>query len=460
MHVDISRDTYRNRYAYISVLAQQGRPLLDSETNEESAIQVSADRAFARDVIGQHGGPGDGFTIGYVKQTEGTKASLTIAAGRYYVEGIPVDATRPAPWPAVPEPSDAPADAAPPAKPPTTWSYWDQPYTFRDVERDEDDLPQLPFLVYLRVYDRLVTAVQDPRLLETALGAALPDTTARVRVDWDVLAVQLDLGNAAPDVAFGKWAANQQGLQRSMAAQTQRPARVEDDPCVIAPSAQYRGPENQYYRVQVHRGGDAKTATFKWSRDNGSIVFPITEIDGDWVTLSRLGRDDILDLGVGGWVEVADDAYDGRGDVNDLLQILDIDVVGRRVRLSAEPDTHVGRIAAHHPYLRRWDHVETRRRGAPKIVGGTISMIEGQWLDIERGAQVWFGQGGTYVSGDYWRFAARTLSGDIEWPVDDAGLALLLPPDGVQYHYAPLAWIDASGKVTPLRKTFTAMTGA
>jgi hypothetical protein len=459
MHVDISRDTYRSRNAYISVLAQQGRPLLDSETNEEAAIQVSADRAFARDVIGQHGGPGGGFTIGYVKQTEGTKASLTIAPGRYYVDGIPVDATRFAPWPVVPEPSDGAEGAAAQGNPPTQWGYWDQPYAFRDVDRVEDDLPNLPFLVYLRVYDRLVTAVQDPRLLETALGAALPDTTARVRVDWDVLAMQLDLGNAQPADAFSKWVQGRQGVQRSMAAQAQRPPRVEDDPCVIAPSAQYRGPENQYYRVQIHRGGDATTATFKWSRDNGSIVFPVTEIDGDWVTLSRLGRDDILDLGVGGYVEVADDPYDGRGDINDLLQILEIDVLGRRVRLSTEPDTHVGKIAAHHPYLRRWDHAQSRRRGAPKIVGGAISMTEGQWLDIEQGVQVWFGQGGTYVPGDYWRFAARTISGDVEWPVDDAGHALLLPPDGVQYHYAPLAWIDAKGTLTALRKTFKPLTG-
>ena len=35
----------------------------------------------------------------------------------------------------------------------------------------------------------------------------------------------------------------------------------------------YRGVENQLYRVEVHRGGDAEEATFKWSRDNGSVEF-------------------------------------------------------------------------------------------------------------------------------------------------------------------------------------------
>jgi hypothetical protein len=98
------------------------------------------------------------------------------------------------------------------------------------------------------------------------------------------------------------------------------------DPCITPPSSQYRGEENQLYRVEVHtsgRGrldqnqlqqlrsqgrqtGDAGTsktsgsqtmATFKWSRENGSVVFPITSpVPGGsntlTVTVANLGRDD------------------------------------------------------------------------------------------------------------------------------------------------------------------------
>jgi Family of unknown function (DUF6519) len=156
MHGDNSRDTYRRRNGYVSVLAQQGRPLLDPETNEQAAIHVDAERALAFDIIGQHGGTGDAFNIGYVKKTGNTKASLTIGPGRYYVDGIPVDSRRPAPWSAVPDPE---ADGQNGEVPPTNWTYWDQPYAFRDVKLDDDDLPGFPFLVYLRVNDRLVTAV-------------------------------------------------------------------------------------------------------------------------------------------------------------------------------------------------------------------------------------------------------------------------------------------------------------
>jgi len=45
----------------------------------------------------------------------------------------------------------------------------------------------LPFLVYAKVWDRLITAVEDPDILETALGPALPDTTGRAQVVWQVL---------------------------------------------------------------------------------------------------------------------------------------------------------------------------------------------------------------------------------------------------------------------------------
>ncbi|MFD0392059.1 DUF6519 domain-containing protein [Streptomyces nogalater] len=44
-----------------------------------------------------------------------------------------------------------------------------------------------PFLVYLRVWERTVSAAEDPALREVALGAALPDTTVRAKVVWQVL---------------------------------------------------------------------------------------------------------------------------------------------------------------------------------------------------------------------------------------------------------------------------------
>ncbi len=507
MHGDFSRRTYRPEEHYVAVVSQQGRVLLDAESNEQADLGLSADRSLAADLIGQHGGPGDGFKIEYVAESEGEKASLTIGAGRYYVDGIAVDATRPEPPPAVDEsggavvgpPTDpghdhagahaheraaakkavsakkAASAKAVSAKPgeakageakagdgsdegPAAWTYWDQPYAHRDVERDADELPSGPFLAYLRVHDRLVTAVQDPLLRETALGSALPDTTARVRVDWEVLPLELWENQwRDPAGGFAEWIAAQQDRTCRLAARAERPARVEDDPCLVAPDARYRGPENQLYRVEIHRGGEAGEASYKWSRENGSVVLPLTGIDGEWVTLEALGRDDKLDLDVGNFVEVCDDASVGRGEIFDLPQVVEVDLPGRRVRLSAEPDQTVGRRPGRRPYLRRWDQLESRRRGAPKLDGGAVKLVEGEWIDLEDGVQVYFAPGGRYVSGDYWTFAARTITGAVEWPVDAVGRPLLARPAGVAYHYAPLAWVNG-GKVTDLRKVFKQLT--
>ena len=77
--------------------------------------------------------------------------------------------------------------------------------------------------------------------------------------------------------------------------------------------------------------------TFKWSRDNGSVTFAVAAVDGRWVTLAALGRDDKLDLHVG-------DAYVARGEPRRLLRVDDVDLPDRRVPLSAEPAAAIRRI--------------------------------------------------------------------------------------------------------------------
>jgi len=59
----------------------------------------------------------------------------------------------------------------------------------RDPERDQeaDHLADLPFLVYLKVTERLVTYLRDSEIRETTLGTTLPDTAARLKVTWQVL---------------------------------------------------------------------------------------------------------------------------------------------------------------------------------------------------------------------------------------------------------------------------------
>lgn len=467
MQADLSRLIFRPDKRFSAVVAQ-GRLQLDSDSNEQVFIQLHQARTLAADLISRRGGPAGslGFGITFVPKGK-APADLTITGGRYYVDGILVDAARPtSAGPAEEESNVLSTDAEPSA--PLDWTYWNQPDAYRDPERanDADPLPDVPFLVYLKVTEQLVTFLQDPEIRETALGAALPDTTARVKVTWQVLPLTgLEVGER-PDrdsmrAAFDEWV-KATGSTARLAVRTERPPKAEDDPCLAAPDSRYRGPENQLYRVEVHRGGKltdkptptSKGPTFTWSRENASVVFGISSIAKTVVTLTDQGRDGKLDLDIGDWVEIVDDAYLARGIPAPLLQVTDIDTERLRVELSREPQPEVGRLAARHPFLRRWDHRAPSGRGAVKLDEGALPISEGGWLDLEDGLQVWFAKDGVYRAGDYWLVAARTLSGDVEWPQDDRGRPLLREPQGVRHHYAPLAWVRGAA-IDDLRMEFT-----
>ncbi|MBC2900145.1 DUF6519 domain-containing protein [Streptomyces cupreus] len=465
MHADLSRLMFRPERHYSAVIAQQGRVQLDADTNEQTAIQLHQARTLAADLIGRHGGPRDaaGFRIEYVGGRHEID-TLFIHGGRYYVDGILCDADRPAPGVPVP---DEHAEEQETAAPPTHWTYWDQPDAHLDPERPGDRLPspaQAPFVVYLKVWERSVSAAEDPALREVALGAALPDTTARVKIVWQVLPLSLaalDIEDAEPSrevvrAAFDKWAARRSAPSAHLAARSERPDHADEDPCLVKPDARYRGPENQLYRVEIHAGGAAKDATFKWSRENGSVVFPVDELDGTWVQLASLGHDAKLDLDVGDLVEFTDTASASRLEALPLLRVEELDLPGRRVRLSAEPEPGVGRLPHLHPFLRRWDHHEgPKRKGRTSVLkDGAMKIEEGEWLPLEDGVEVYFAKDGAYRTGDHWIIPARTATGSVEWPLDPARRPLLQAPTGIARHYAPLALVKGEHGAVDLRLAF------
>jgi hypothetical protein len=486
MNGDFSRLTFRPDKRYSAVLAQQGRPQLDSDFNEQAAIQEYLRRTLVVDLIGLHAGPVNttdegtarctAFEIGYLAGENGSPANLTIAGGRYYVGGLPADAS--VPWAARPvhereheqEQEQEHEHEHEHEHRGGEWTYWTQPDACLDQDNEADQLPgQFPFLVYLKVQERFISAVEDPDIREVALGPAMPDTAGRVKVTWQVLPM-LPSDDFEPPAdatphrlrwAFDRWAARRSRPASWLAARAWRPEGAEEDPRVIRPESAYRGAENQLYRVEVHRGGragaePAASATIKWSRDNGSLIFPIADIDETWVSLAGLGRDDKLDLHIGEWVEAVDDAYLARAAAHPLLQVAEVDVPGRRVRLTGEPGQDVARSSHRHPYLRRWDqHIGGSGR-ASRFADGAQLIIEGTWIEMEDGVQMWFEPDGEYQTGDYWLIPARSLTGGVEWPHDVSGRPLLKPPDGISYHYAPLAWITDPGSTpTDLRQQFT-----
>lgn len=463
MKGDFTRETFDHRRHYTRVLMQQGRVQLDADWNEQTAISHRQVRILAADLIGAHGGPDAacGFALvndpavvdtltddlgrplgpERVEELKGRmdRGDFLIGQGRYYVDGLLSECD--------------------------TWTTYGEQlgYPFEPDTTIEELVGVNGVLIYLDVWERHVTGLERPELLDVALSGL--DTATRAELVWQVKVRRGDGPLTCAD---------HEGLARPRLPLLRARARRPDqstDACVIDPAARYRGAENQLYRVEIHRGGPARAAgdaaggaTFTWSRENGSVLFPVLEHtvgDGRTVVeLAGLGRDRRLGLAVGDWVELSDDASSVRGATSPVLQVESIDRDELVVVLSGEGDG-TGRDPDLHPVLRRWDHdasdPATSEQGALLVREATSD--DGGWLELEDGVQVQFpasavdGSPNDYRPGDYWLIPARTATGDVVWPqerVDGELFPRPRTPDGVEHHYAPLAvaTLAASGAWT------------
>jgi hypothetical protein len=283
---DFTRSTFKPEKKYSSVRMQQGRVQLDSDWNEQMDINIYRIEKEARDIIGPCGVPWDG---GGFEIVISDKKSLTISPGRIYVNGILCENLE---------------DAA------------------IDITKQED-FPgyQMPdkegmYLAYLDVWQRHITVIEDPQIREVALGG--PDTATRTKTVWQVKLEELEGYKEPPEnnepidcqAVNKEWESIIKEREGKLAALT-KPGTLAESSCVVSPDAGYRRLENQLYRVEIHQVDDNGKATFKWSRDNGSVVFAIEEFvtqDKNNITnilkLKQLGRDENLSLKTGDWVEV------------------------------------------------------------------------------------------------------------------------------------------------------------
>jgi Family of unknown function (DUF6519) len=431
---DISRDTAprARREGYRQVLMQQGRVQLDADWNEQAALAADRDRAAARDAVGPCGVPvatPDAFRIGDLG-ADGP-ADFAIGDGRLYLDGLLVDTAG-------------------------AHRYRAQPF-------DADPAPADPVvadggvgLVFLAVFEREVTALEDDRLREPALGG--PDTATRVQTVWRVGIMPLadtgfteqevlDTARAGLPLDVPAWRplADVGGLQVRVTPEAVDPG---DRSCLLDPATGFLGVENQLYRVQVRRGGRVGAPgepppTFTWSRDNASVVVPVSAGPDGLVleTDPRVGEDDFP---TGGWAELLDRDQELAREPGHLAQVRR-PPGGRGVVLDPAPPQEVTGLV--NPRLRRWD-----QQGAAATADGVT--VTGGFDDLEAGIQVRFAPG-TYRPGDYWLIPARTATGDVEWPPDgpESGPDAVVPPRGADARFGPLALVRR-GRTDDLRVLF------
>jgi hypothetical protein len=443
MKGDFSRIRFTPQKNYTAVLQQQGRVALDADANEQTAIDAYLRDTTNVDVIGSYGAPAN--NAGFAIKIENGK--IRIGAGRYYVDGILVENDR-------------------------ERNYGDQQFLMIGSSDPRSEASLLNALsggsesvqFVLQVWRRFVTELDDLCLVEPAIGQA--DTTARLQTIWRVVgnaataslqssatavvsAAGSNLEVTAESSSTGNCNKNPllqlssccQGLYRVLPQQHTGRMKAWTNPagndcgCQPIPAAGYQGLENQLYRVEIHTGGDFSTATFKWSRENASVVAQVTQINGAIVTANSLGPDANLGFQVNQWVELSDDTSlygDTPNQPGALYQIAALGPGPLQVTLSGSPTVDPSKNAR----MRRWD------QSGASAVSGDIPLSSAPFT-LEYGIEIEFSKDGNYVSGDYWTIPARAANGQIDWACGASGDPFLSPGYFTIYQ-APLACVQLS----------------
>ena len=414
---DITRDSLVRSAHRRTVRHQQGRVPIDADINEAQDLIVERVETEARDVIGRSGGPkaGSGFGV-----TVNGAGHLELSAGRYYVEGILCQL-------------DAP--------------------TLINAQADLPgfNIPNQPglYLAYLDASFDHITALDDPRIQEVALHGA--DTTTRQRVKAQVRLLRVNDNPttlATCGTMFTAWNSVIAAPTGAAAARAEPEATPENE-CSMTPGAGYRSLLNQLYCLVIHNPGNETTATYKWSRENGSIASLWLSQDGNDLTIEAQGRDPHRLFRPNGWVELIDRERELREEPGTLVRLTNV----RDNVLTIDPATATGPVdfSAFQtlPRVRRWESAGALPlNNAPDADG---------FSPLEYGVQARFA-GGTYRTGDYWMLPARTATGDIEWPRDPTSNdPLLQPRHGIHHHFARLALLSFNGTSWSLRQDCRAL---
>jgi photosystem II stability/assembly factor-like uncharacterized protein len=303
------------------------------------------------------------------------------------------------------------------------------------------------YMMYLDAWQRHVSAFEAPAIREVALGG--PDTATRARTVAQVRALALPASspfdwNCGSTIAAWDALANP---RRPLLTARSEPQLAAAGICDIAATAGYRRLENQLYRVEVHDGG--ANPTFKWSRENGSTIYPVVSVSIDnaqqtTVRLAARGRDSNLDLAAHDRVELIDDDAELTGRAGVFFEYLNDGDDELELVLAGVPTGALGQDPSRHPILRRWDHKPTASGR------NVLPIVEGVWIELEDGVQVRFGPAGGYRPGDYWQIPARTITADVEWPRNDDGDPVPRPPAGIADAYCRLGIVEvaADGDIT------------
>lgn len=420
---DFSRDSYDRSKCFTRVLFQQGKVVSDADLNEQAEITADRFRQLVKDFIGSGAGPSDdcgfaivehGLNLPDLREEERlalAQGDLLIMPGTYYVDGLRVRLENRLLYSSqCMRPSRKAAHCQ------------------RAKDTDGD------WFAYLEVWEEYVAPEQDVSLVDPALHGAV--TAGRALTHWTV---KLSPASSMDPRAAGR-------------PVPVKPARMRAKTIGDQPSG-YTGLRNCLYRVEIHSGNDeiGEVATFKWSRENGSIVFPVSRVSAaEGIVIDEAFQfDEWHAPKAGESVELFDADSRGREYGSFLARVarLGPDNASIMVEDAIDLDDALSTIGPRRWFIRKWDHLADREHG------GAVPISEGVDILLENGVVIEFEPGGQYRRGDYWLIPARPSIGNIIWETDGECLGFK-EPHGPERHIAPLA-LREDGRLLDLRQEFS-----
>jgi len=414
MRGDFSSLRDEHEQNFNGVLHQQGRVLLDSDWNAQTAITNDWQDTAGRDIIGTGVAavPADepnSFKIKNALHTGG-HVRLTVGPGHVWADGLlghiygDADVIR-------------------------TASYLQPP--IQDPAFDDTTIAAgIRDAVVLEVWREEINGFQIPNtLIEPAIGG--PDTTERVHTASAFRLKRLQPGETCDSIipslrddfdAKGKLTVSLQ------------PTSVSGGDCPVVEGGGYTGFEHNLYRIEIANVKSGLPATFKWSQFNGGIVGRGMISTGKITITANLQA--IVNSGLTAF----------------YLEAVELDPVipgpGHwRVTYGAKVTLNNGKLTLPVPGSETFGTVPTTTdpiffrlwNGIEAISGFTAGppateLQDGILLKFDTPA------GTNYVAGDYWTFQVR--AGEIANPeilIDHKA------PKGIHYHRVPLAiltWQD------------------
>ncbi|MEQ9498478.1 MAG: DUF6519 domain-containing protein [Deltaproteobacteria bacterium] len=387
MYGDFTKALRRPRPNERGVVHQQGRVLLDADTNAQTAINTHwqerlAEAALGRNIAAVSTYAEDSFLVTKIEEVAG-EILVELRAGELWADGLLFSVDAPDPFT-------------------RSATFLNAPATPFGTAGTRD-------AIVLELWDETLSAYQRPEeLIEPALGGV--DTVERVETMMALRLWRLDDGERCTDIHDKL---RDDPSTRGTLRATLPPSTPPTGDCPVEINGGYVGFEHYLYRVEI-----AETTSgpqrFKWSRFNGGLVGR-----GDFDASARKVR-----------LHQNREAILRSGRTDFYLEALDYDPVAGHWRViygvdaSIDADRDLSLAASHDfgapltgsHFFRLWDSLESV--AAPPTLPGGVNLS----FDVTK----------PLSPGDYWTFPLR---------VDHTNPTTLVdgPPEGPIRRRAPLA---------------------